>query len=243
MEEHSQDESLERVLLIAKEDEVVLGSIRAIPNLRALRGEKGIWLRGIPMKKADARIAGLPCIGKFITNESGLLFPEGNLTPQGKLPKGDWLELYKFIQVEIPASALPGEGMTKGEFKLTASESDKSANALLLDWDLFSAYAETAPSIRMERWKYIAGKDGKVLVSGLPLPPLPGKAYVLEDGLAVPSGYELDYPFLKKGIAKKLSEAGKFVVLFEPDGNWHKIKKEYQKPVTRSAIRKTTEKR
>ena len=108
---------------------------------------------------------------------------------------------------------------------------------------LLSQYAETAPQWRIERWSFAAATDGRVLVRGSPLPPLPGIHWVEMDGICVPAGHAWS-PEVEPAVVRQLLklEYGDLALLRE-DGTWDRVAADDWVRASRSALRRTQEPR
>jgi len=102
---------------------------------------------------------------------------------------------------------------------------------------LLAEYAGTAPQWRIDRWSFAATAGGRVLVRGLPLPPLPGTQWTNLDGICVPAGFAWS-PAVEPAILRQLLrlESGEIALLRE-SGAWDRIAAEAWVRCSRSALR------
>jgi hypothetical protein len=104
---------------------------------------------------------------------------------------------------------------------------------------VLAEYAAAAPQWRLERWSFAATAAGSVLVRGLPLPPLPGTAWVDCGGIAVPAGCAWT-PAVEPAVVRQLLHlAAGELGLLRPDGRFDRISAEDWVRAGRSAIRET----
>jgi hypothetical protein len=230
----------EVIIVLSQADKAALGTVRCYPGLQAAEDNDIIWLRGIPaQEKIDMRIRQLPGLHTYKLDEDNNLFPPGGLTPVSKLKPLSWVPLPEFIKVELPVSGLPGKIHQRQSIRLLPSRSVEEGNAILTELDIWKAYAETAPLVRLQQTRFAVAENNKVLVIGTPMVPVPGKAYVLRDTVLLPCGFEFDPPAIAELIVSRLNPLKEAFLLFDVNGNWEKIPTEWLVPATRSAIRLT----
>jgi len=102
---------------------------------------------------------------------------------------------------------------------------------------LLAEYVSAAPQWRIERWSFAATAGGRVLVRGLPLPPLPGTQWTTLDGICVPAGFAWS-PVVEPAVLRRLLQldTGEIALLRE-GGAWDRIAAEAWARCSRSALR------
>jgi hypothetical protein len=106
------------------------------------------------------------------------------------------------------------------------------------DW---LSYGSSAPQVRLDRLTFAVSSDARVLVRGLPLPPLAGTRYYEQAGVALPCGW--GWPaWLDARLVRDALPIGKTdLPLFSPLGTWESIPGDQFVRATRSAVRLSTE--
>lgn len=227
-------------MVLSQADKPALGAVRCLPGLLAASDNNVIWLRGMDAAlQKNIHIRQLPALHRYRLDEEGNLFMPGALTPVSKLPLLPWISLQQLIPVTLPVSAMPGKVVQKHAIRLAPSGNTTAGNALLTSLDTWKAYAETAPLARLQAVCFAVSATNQVLITGEPLPPLPGKEYVLRNNMLLPCGYEFDPPAIALTIAAQLNAAQDAMLLFNLDGSWEKIPLQYLVAATRSGIRLT----
>lgn len=230
----------ELIIVLSQIDKAALGSVRCLPGLQAAEADGYIWLRGIAIQEQiDLRIKQLPGLHTYTMDGEHNLFPPGGVTPVSKLPSLHWTSLPDFITIKLPVSALPGKISQQHAIRLAPADQSQPGNALLTDLESWKAYGEKAPLVRLQQTRFAVADNNRVLIIGAPLPALPGKEYVLQDTLLLPCGYAFDPPVIGPLVIARLDAAKEALLLFDTDGSWEKIPKEYFVASTRSAIRLT----
>ncbi|GAA4043356.1 hypothetical protein GCM10022409_31680 [Hymenobacter glaciei] len=233
----------ERVLVLATADREALGRVRQLPGLQVAEAAGQLWLRGLPATgELPLPVRGLPALAVYALDADGRLFPAGQRTPTGRLPVGlAWQPIRAFVPLELPTAALPAQGAPAYRVQLRASVRAEAGVGLLTTLAAWHAYAETAPEIRLRALRFAVAADGRVLLLGTPLPPLPGQELWLHAGLLLPAGFDFEAPLLAPLLREKLQTAADDVLLFAADGSWECVPASAVLPVTRSAVRLTME--
>jgi hypothetical protein len=108
----------------------------------------------------------------------------------------------------------------------------------LADW---SGYATGAPQVRLEKLTFAASADGRVIVRGQPLPPIPGRRCYERAGVAVPCGWGWPSWLTADLVRSTLEIAPPAVALFSPAGTWEVVPADQFVRATRSAVRLSAE--
>ena len=233
----------EHVLVLAVADREALGRVRHLPGLEVAEAAGQLWLRGLPATgELPLPVRGLPAVAVYVVDNEGRLFATGQRTPTARLPAGlVWQPIRAFVPLELPTAALPAQGAPAYRVRLGASARAEAGVGLLTDLAAWHAYADTAPEIRLRALRFAVAADGRVLLLGTPLPPLPGQELWQHAGLLLPAGFDLAAPLLAPLLRQKLQAAADDVLLFAADGSWERVPGAAILPVTRSAVRLTME--
>jgi hypothetical protein len=227
----------EFMLLFSHANKQALGEVRCVPHLQAAETAEYIYLRGKII--TDIAIQQLPAQKRYHLDEKGLLFPVNRLTPVGKLPELDWQSLTNFLPVEMPVAAMPGKLPEKEIISLVPTEEVHEGYALLTSLADWKAWAETAPAIRLERLQFAVSAQNEVLITGQPLPALPGREYWMQHHVFIPAGYAFEYTVLPEIIATELNADKDSWIVFDTTGGWQPVPLNAFVPASRSAIRMT----
>jgi hypothetical protein len=232
----------ERVLVLAARDRDALGQVRALPGLLLAEAGGELWLRGLPAAgELPAALRGLPATAAYALDARGRLFPVGQLTPTAQLPALAWRPIREALPLELPTAALPGQGAPRYQVRLVPSARAEAGAALLTTLPEWLRYAETAPEIRLRGLHFACAADGRVLVLGAPLPPVPGLELWQAGGLLLPAGFDFESPLVAPLLARQLCPTADALVLFGADGQWEAVPTTHFQPVTRGAVRLTAQ--
>lgn len=195
------------------------------------------WLR-LPAEDAAAAAA-LPCLARYEAGEDGRLVPPGRRLPVGVMPEGPWVPLGDWITVSGFPVLLPGLNPARMEISLARAAVEAPAEAWLGPLETLLAWAEGASRLRMERLKFAAAADGRVLVRGTPLPPVPGSVWYFRGALGFPCGLEPAPPLLPEWIESSLGLSRGSTALWSGEGGFEVIPGESWVPLSLAALRRT----
>ncbi len=226
------------ILKLRKMDRDALASVRNRNTLWAAETGNFIWIKS--PAEPDRILRQLPVLETYITDEDDRLFHPGMLTPVGLLPALEWMAIASFLPVELPVAAMPAQPPQRIPIKLQVAAETKPGSALLCSLADWKQYAESAPAIRLEVLSFAVSATARVLVTGYPLPALPGEEYwSCGNGLLIPCGYEPELPLYATLVSRKLNAEGTALVLLHTDGNYEIIDSAEMVKASRSGIRMT----
>lgn len=169
----------------------------------------------------------------------GQLVPEGQRVPRGRLPSGEWTPLVRWLQVKLPAAALPGRIEQRVALRLVRTADEQRPSALVTALDRWIEYCLSAPEVRLRPLAFAVSGDRRAFVTGSPLPSLPGERYVVSDGVAVPCGYALQ-PRIGGTLLRRLLQLEQGdLALFAADGSFERIAHDDLVAASRGAARAT----
>ncbi|MBI4615947.1 MAG: hypothetical protein HY720_20185 [Planctomycetes bacterium] len=193
----------------------------------------------------------LPGVRRHDALPGGRILPAGGRVPIGRLPAGGWVPLGSWLHLEAQTPALPGE--PRGKIRLAIVRAgaptrdpghgaERDPGLVVTPFARFAGWAERASAARLRPLVFAASCDGRALVRGHPLPPIPGERCCEEDGIAVPCGFAWS-PRVGAGTVRAvLGLAPRELALFAGDGSWERVPGESFARAARSAVRATGEK-
>ena len=235
--------SLRWALSVPRESATAIARVRPMRGLEILEQRDSLWLRGDWESDDLNRQLHLVPGGRWLAVlTDGQTVPEGKLVPLGQVPSGTWTPLAQWLQVTLPAPAQAApQSVTPVSLKLVPSAHVRESTLLetsLTDWWRF---VETAPQWRIDCWTFVASPDGRVMVRGLPLPPIPGVQWVIEECLAVPAGYSWSPALDALALQQLLGLTAGDLALLRPAGSLDRIAAEEWTVASRCAARATRE--
>lgn len=230
-----------------------LGPLRRMPGPEAPPGLTGLevclegaalWLRGPdPDDGLAATLRALPASARFVVDEQGLLRPPGARLPVGRLPRGPWWPLARWLRPRLPEGGRdPAPAPEPLALRLVRAGPDDvhpDPELLRLPLAALAAWAEEASALRLARLSLAVdtGDPPRALVRGQPLPPLPGERLVVVEGVAWPVGYA-PRPGLDPGaLSLTLALLPGELALLDPQGGREVVPGGAFVPATRAAIR------
>jgi hypothetical protein len=157
----------------------------------------------------------------------------------GNLPDITFVPIAEAILPALPVAAFPAARVDRICVSMIRSSQARAATILLTSASEWFSYATSAPGIRLNRWDFACAEDGRVLVRGEPLPPLPGQLYYEVNSVAMPVGWTCS-PAIEGAVLSQLVAADdQSLVLLAADGTAETILQDEFVRATRSAVRQT----
>jgi hypothetical protein len=218
------------------------GALRLRPDVRVVEIGATLWLRGNNLDEAlDVELRKLPGARRFTVNPDDTVTEIGRRLPADDLPTDPWLPLFEWLTPQPQPAALSGEVGDRVPLRLERTGAEHAATALLTTAGTFAAYASTAPAVRLRPLRFAAASDGRVVLWGSPLPPLPGRRFTDTDGVAVPCGFAWA-PAVEPAMLCQLLQLGPGdLALFHEDASHERIDAASFARATRAAARATGE--
>jgi hypothetical protein len=231
------------VLVVPGASAAALARVRPQRGLEVLEQKGAIWLRGEwHSDDLDRQLRLVPGGLRMAVLADGQTVPASKLVPLGRLPEGEWIPLVDWLRITLPAARpAPPQPITPLTLWLVPSGCLREGALLETSLAGWCQYVDTAPQWRIDRWTFVAASDGQVIVRGLPLPPLPGVHWVLEESVAVPAGYAWSPAVDALTVQQALGLAAGELALLRPDGTWDRLAGDDWTRASRSAARATRE--
>lgn len=226
------------IIRLPETQRAALAQCRLLPGLETAEAGETIWVRGGELKETQERkLRAIPRAEWFEIDAEGELLQEGKRLTSGPLPSLAWRPIVDASPVALPRPGFAGTPLHPAGLQLVRSSEPRTPNLLLVTKDDWSRYVETAPLVRLAAWKFAADGAGRVLVRGLPLPPLPGERFVEEDGIAFPAGWASALPLSPAVVRDVLGIPRGDIALFAPEGAWEHVAERDFVPASRAAVR------
>lgn len=240
-----------------------LARVRGVRGLNLARSEDppALWLGGEVEDRRDLQLLRtLPAEGIYQAREpddcSGgsregeatmssaakILVPLGKTLPVERLPEDlIWKPLRECLELRLPTAAMAGQLEGRhAEVKLVRNgEAVRAPNLWLTSLEELHAYMDTASSVKFAGLRFAVSGDGKALLLGGPMLPLPGSGYHFEEGLALPSGWALSVPLSGQMARRWLGLSAAEIAVMHDDGTFDRLTGDDFLPLTRSAVRLT----
>jgi hypothetical protein len=131
------------------------------------------------------------------------------------------------------------EGHGSVPLRIVRSTEERPIALLMTSLDDWREFALKAPEIRLRQLRFAVDEAGNVVVRGKPLPPLPGRQFVLHGNVAVQAGFTWEPAVSADVLSRRLGLSADALALFHEDGTFSRIEAEQFVPATRSAVRET----
>jgi len=217
-----------------------LRTLRLVEGAEICEQDGDIWVRGSTLDETLARMLRKhPHARRYWVLPDGQLLGPGKRVPLGHLPAGPWRLLREWLAVTLPVARFAGVVASKVPVRLVRTGAVRASNVLLTNITAWSVYGADAPHVRLDRWHFAAAGDGRVVVRGTPLPPLPGRQFVEARGIGMPAGWEC-YPDVPTDVLRGVFQVHDHdLVLLCEDGSHERIHGDWFVRASRSAIRMT----
>lgn len=219
----------------------LLGRLRTHTGLEICVETSTVWIRCENASDAlQQAFMKLPAI-HFWAMQDGQLIERGTRLPRGYVAEGPWIPISQWMEVALPVAGLSGISPRPISIDTVRSEVLATPEVLQTDWPQWQQYVVTAPRIRIEQLAFAATADGMVFVRGAPLPPIPGKRFVVQGCIAVEAGWTW-YPAIAVEILESALRinSGDMCVMYG-NGSWQSISEDAFVQATRSSVRSAAE--
>ncbi len=237
------------VIRLALTDAESLAPLRLTRGIEVAEKEAFIWVRGPSNdEKLERLVRALPAVARYEVTGGNRLRNLESRIPAEMLPALNWQPVSAWLRVRMLWSPPERKFMEKEAADYTLSSvplrivrsSEERPIALLMtslaDWREF---ALNAPEIRLRQLRFAVDEAGNVVVRGKPLPPLPGRQFVLHGNIALQAGFTWEPAVSADVLSRRLGLGTDALALFHEDGTFSRIEAEQFVPATRSAVRET----
>ncbi len=230
-------------LQLLREDAHAMRGLRLQPGLEVCEQGSRVWLRGPTSSSEVVRsLLCLPALARFRCDAGGALIPEGARLPVGSLPDGPWGSLRSYLPLDPQPAQTAPEIRERVPLSLVRAKEEREATLLSTTFEAWRAWASSAPAARLASLSFAVSGDGRALIRGLPLPPLPGRRLYEQHGVAAPCGLTWS-PAVDSRVVSELFDLlpGELVLLGE--ATCDVISGSAFVVASRSAVRATAEER
>jgi hypothetical protein len=243
--------SVQWVICIAPTDAGSLARLRLTRGIEVAAKEPFIWVRGASNdEKLERLLRALPAVARYEGTGGNRLRNLESRIPSETLPALNWQPVSTWLRVQMPLTPTfsPSEGEREEDaslrtvsIRIVRSAEERAIDLLVTTVDQWREFALSAPEIRLRHLRFAADADGNVVGRGKPLPPLPGRQFVLHGNIAVQAGYTWEPGVSADVLSRRLGLSADALALFHENGTYSRIEAEQFVPATRSAVRETAE--
>lgn len=200
-------------------------ALRLRPGISATEDGDWVWLRGDDLdEELDLELRKLPGAVRHLIGDAGAVTEIGRRLPSGELPAdAHWVPLSSWAAVKPQPAALSGALPDRATLRLERANAEQPATILLTTIQDFADYATAAPLVRLRALRVAASADGRAVLRGDPLPPLPGRRYAEFEGIAAPCGFAISPPLEPAVLRALLDLSPDDLALFHQDGTYERI--------------------
>lgn len=229
------------VIQLKPEDGFTLAPLRLVPAIEIGVAPEVLWVRGKAADETLSRLLqSLPALARFDGLPDGRLRAVGSRIPVLSLPNLTWVPLLQWFRVELPSANSPTAQPARAGLSLARSTQEKPANVLLTDFDSWQSFALHAPEVRLRPLRFAMSAGREIAIWGTPLPPISGRRFVEQEGIAIPAGFSWR-PGVSAKVLRQVLQAGEnSLVIWDGDSCLH-LHPEQLIPASRGGVRATAE--
>jgi hypothetical protein len=232
------------VIRLALSDAESLAPLRLTRGIEVAEKDTSIWVRGANGdENVERLVRALPAVARYEVTGGNRLRNLESRIPAETLPALNWQPVNTWLRVQMPTSSSPPveerETVSGVPLRIVRSADERPIALLITSLAEWREFALSAPEIRLRQLRFALDEAGNVVVRGKPLPPLPGRQYVLHGNVAVQAGFAWEPAVSADVLSRRLGLAADALALFHEDGTFSRIEAEQFVPATRSAVRET----
>jgi hypothetical protein len=234
--------SFQWIIRIALTDAEALAPLRLI-RIEVAEKEPFVWVRGAgDDEQLERLVRALPAIARYEVTAGNRLRKLESRIPDEILPALNWQPLNAWLRVRMPStnpSPPPYVGGYSVGLRIVRSSEERPIDLLMTSIGEWRDFALRAPELRLRQLRFAADAAGNVVIRGNPLPPLPGRQFVLHANIAVQAGFTWEPAVSADVLVRRLGLSADALALLHEDGTYSRIESEQFVTATRSAIRET----
>jgi hypothetical protein len=230
------------VIRLALPDAASLAPLRLTRGIEVAEKDPFVWVRGANDEKLERLVRALPAVARYEVIAGNRLRNLESRIPSETLPALSWQPMNRWLRVQMPtASSLPmeREDLRPVPLRIVRSAEERPIALLVTRLEGWREFALNAPEIRLRQLRFAVDQAGNIVVRGKPLPPLPGRQFVLDGNIAVQAGFAWEPAVSADVLSRRLGLSTDALALFYEDGTFSRIEAEQFVPATRSAVRET----
>ncbi len=230
------------VIRLMREDAFTLAPLRLVPSIEVAETPEDVWVRGTAGdEKLSRALRALPALARFEWLPNGRLRSVESRIPSQSLPVLQWAAIAQWLQVHLPFPSLPGHSLERVGLSLVRSPDEKPASVLRTNFKAWYQFALQASEIRLRPLRFALCESGEVVIWGMPLPPISGRRFVEQEGIAVPAGFSWQ-PAVHPRVLRQVFQAGEdSLVIWDDNNSFIHLHSEQFVPASRSGVRATAE--
>ena len=230
------------IICLSSDDAAAVAGLRLTPGLEIAEADGKVWLRGPATNDSlSTALQRLPALARYEVKGNRLRNLDSRI-PSDMLPTLAWQPLKTCMLVERPPEQIVSDNCSRlpaVRIQLIRSTEEREPNLLLTSLGEWHDFAISAPELRLRPLRFAVNAEALVLVQGEPLPPLPGRRFVVQGNVAVPAGFSWQPAVSPAVLARLLGAREDELALLYEDGTYCRLLAEQFVAATRAAVRAT----
>ncbi len=225
-------------LVIEASKQEDLGNIRPWQNLKVGIEAGFIWIKDFDYAQIHSvEVKSIPYKTIYYEKQSKL-YLLNSLLPNRNLPSVLWTPIDRAIAVKLPPFNHNFFGLQEDiAIQLVPSETEQDAAVMITSVLNLNQYIQTAPSIRLEKLKWLILNNDKVCLIGKPLLPIDGEVYWQYQNMILPVGFNFELPLLVDAMNEKLNPHNDNWIIWNTDNTYALIDKNSFESLSISSFR------
>ena len=186
-------------LLLRKDDIYSIGKVRKLRDTSVILDGDKLWLLVRNAGKEEISVLKPLPAWKRYRAKGKLLFSAGNEVPSATLPNSREMSLSEFLEVRQPDSLQSFYKPEKVSLSLCRSSRSEESTAMIVNAKAFLAFCESCLEVRIKNLKYLVN-DGRLFITGSPLPTVPGNYYYKMKRIFLPAGFGIEQQIVEEMI-------------------------------------------
>jgi hypothetical protein len=227
---------------LAKADAAAAVALRQTRGVEVAETDDSLWLRGQEAnEKLECSLKCLPAIERFERLGDDRLRPLESRIAALRFPPLQWQAIEEWSSVQLPVAALPGAAPWPCFLRLARTGKEEKANLLCTRFDAWASFVLNSSTLRLAGLRHAISASRQVIVWGTPLPPVPGRRYVEQEGIAIPAGFCWSPLVSREVLQQVLRVAEDSLVIWHEDGSLLRLHSEQLVGASRSGTRAARE--
>ena len=195
-----------------------LAAIRHYEHLKMAVDDDFVWVKELTEEQVESNDIKILMQKTIYYEKEGKLYLQNSLLPERNIPSLLWTDIKRAIPIQLSKiieNNFDIQSVNVVEPKLIISENERETMAMLVSLEELEKYIKTAPAVRLQclEWVVLENNnsqnkgESKAFILGTPLLPIlleETKTFWKEDNIFIPTGYDFEFPMLRKSIAEKL---------------------------------------
>jgi hypothetical protein len=227
-------------LVVAKTNKSDLARIRQWNNLKAAIEDDSVWVKDFDQEQITSiEVKSIPYKILYYSSQNKLHLLN-SLLPERLVPSLLWTPIDRALPISLPSFNHNYFGVPdKITTQLVECGREEKAVAMITSISLLKEYIMNAPTIRLEKIKWVILENEQVMLMGNPPLPIKGDVFWNREEFLLPAGYDFELFSLSKIFNNAINPSKNYWVLWHTDNTYSVIPKDSLQALSVSSFRLT----